>query len=183
MGFPTPKLKKVRIAQRKEKVITMMRQHPDFTQQDIADQLGVNRSTIAKDLKEINEELNMQTIEDWMVQRQRILIEIQENKKLCMDKLKKLHHSPHQGARWMEEWSKLAEKEIRIYGVYSPEKMMIKHSQEFSKEQKDAAVDAAIGATKDGGKIINLTQKQLTDGSEKDDDVHTEPDPSVITIA
>jgi transcriptional antiterminator len=164
VGIPTPKLKKLKIAQRKQRLIELMREHVDWNQQDLAKELGVNRSTVAKDLKEINEELNMQTIDDWMVQRQRIILEIEENKRVCMERLKRLHGSPHQGARWMEEWSKLQEKIIRIYGVYSPEKMMIRHSQEFSKEQRDAAVDAAVGAVGQNPTVIDLKKITHNDG-------------------
>lgn len=174
MGFPTPKLKKLRIAQRKKKLIDLMRQFPDMNQQEIADELGVNRSTVSSDLKQINEELNMQTVEDFMVQRHRILSEIHEKKELCMHKLDQLKNHAHQGARWMEEYSKLLEKEIRIYGIYSPEKMMIKHSQEFSKEQKDAVVDAALGVVEKNPTIIDLRPLQRTgkkdDGEDDDDD-------------
>ena len=185
MAFATPKLKKMKIAQRRRRLIELMREHIDWNQQDLADELGVSKSTVAEDLKQINEELNMQTLEDWMVQRQRIILEIEGNKKICMDKLKKLHHSPHQGARWMEEWSKLQEKIIRIYGVYSPEKLMIKASQEFSKEQKDAAVDAALGAV-NGGAVIDLVPKKTESGKENSDDdadPDADVDQSVVSIA
>lgn len=185
MAFAVPKLKRLKIAQRKQRLIELMRENLDWSQQQLAKELGVDRSTIARDLKEINEELNMQTIDDWMVQRQRIILEIEQNKKVCMDKLEKLKHSPHQGARWMEEWSKLQEKMIRIYGVYSPEKLMIRHSQEFSKEQKDAAVDAALGASK-SKKIIDLNVKQITDDRTDTDEnaaADGEFDESVISIA
>jgi IS30 family transposase len=184
MGFPTPKLKRVRIAQRKKRLIDLMRQCPDYNQEELADELGVARSTVSRDLKEINEELNLQTVEDFMIQRSRILMELEANKDLCMSKLKSLKHSPHQGARWMEEWSKIQEKVIRIYGIYSPEKMMIKHSQEFSKEQKDAAVDAALGVMKDNPAPIDITPKLIehTEG-DPDDASESEYEKSIFKLA
>jgi transcriptional antiterminator len=184
MALPVPRLKKIKIAQRKKQLITLMRTFPDMNQQELADELNVNRSTVQRDLKEINEELNMQTVEDFMVQRQRILSEIHEKKQLCMDKLKALNHSPHQGARWMEEYSKLLEKEIRIYGIYSPEKMMIKHSQEFTKEQKDAAVNAAIGVIEKNTTVIDLTPKKSTsEDKDKPDDDSLDTDRPIFSIA
>jgi len=184
MGFPTPKLKKVRIAQRKKRLIDLMRQCPDYNQQQLADDLGVARSTVSRDLKEINEELNLQTVEDFMIQRQRILMELETNKDVCMKKLQALNHSPHQGARWMEEWSKIQEKIIRIYGIYSPEKMMIKHSQEFSKEQKDAAVNAALGVMDDNLAAIDITPKLIehTEG-DSDDASDNEYEKSIFKLA
>jgi hypothetical protein len=179
-----PKLKRMKIAQRKQRLIELMRENVDWNQERLARELGVDRSTVARDLKEINEELNMQTVEDWMVQRQRIILEIEENKKKCMTRLGKLNQ-PHQGARWMEEWGKLQEKIIKIYGIYSPEKLMIKHSQEFSKEQRDAAVDAAVAANKNL-KIVNLDKKQITDKDKNSNEnaaTDAELDGSVISIA
>lgn len=176
MGFPTPKLKKIRIAQKKKRLIELMRQEPDLTQQGLADALGVNRSTVSRYLKEINEELNMQTVEDFMIQRHRILAEIHEKKQLCMDKLDKLKNNPHQGARWMEEYSKLLEKEIRIYGVYSPEKMMIKHSQEFTKEQRDAAIGAAVGLVTEDSDVIDIAPKLIENKNDKPEDDKSDDD-------
>jgi hypothetical protein len=183
MSIATPKLKKLKIAQRKKALIALTRQNPDFNQQDLANELGVNRSTVCRDLKEINEELNLQTVEDFMLQRQRILAEIHEKKDLCMKKLDQLKNNPHQGARWMEEYSKLLEKEIRIYGIYSPEKMVIKHSQEFTKEQQDATVDAALGVLEDNPTIIDITPKQITHGTDDNDSDDKDFDKSVFKIA
>jgi IS30 family transposase len=183
MTYPTPKLKKLKIAQRKKSLIALIRQNPDYSQQELADELSVNRSTVCRDLKEINEELNMQTVEDFMIQRQRILSELEANKDLCMHKLTQLKNSPHQGARWMEEWSKLQEKIIRIYGIYSPEKMMVKHSMEFSKEQHDAAVDAALGVLEENPSVIDITPKQITGDSDDDRVSNRDYDKSVFKIA
>lgn len=87
----------------------------------------------------------------------------------------------------MEEWNKLQEKIIRIYGIYSPEKMMIKHSQEFSKESKDAATNAALGVVEGNPTLIDITpKKQLserTDGNESDDDDNSDFNKSVFSIA
>jgi DNA-binding MarR family transcriptional regulator len=188
MGYPTPKLKQLRIAQRRKKLIALIRENPDYQQGDLAEMMGVNRSTVSRDLKEINEELNMQTVEDFMIHRHRILSEIQENKELCMERLKRLANSPHQGSRWMEEWNKLVEKEARIFGLYAPDKMMIKHSQEFSKQEKDAAVNAALGVVEDNPTIIDLTPQiaEETEGENDDSDSQSDGskyDKSVFSIA
>lgn len=176
-----PRLKKVRVAQRRQKLIQLIRENPDYNQQELAESLGVNKSTVSRDLRTINEELNMQTAEDFMIHRQRILSELEANKAVCMEKLEKLKNSPHQGARWMEEWSKIQEKIIRMYGLYAPDKMMIKHSQEFSKKQKDAAVDAAIGALPENEETIDITPLQQL--PEKTEDANADYDKSTFSIS
>ncbi len=177
-------LKKLQIAQRRRKLIDLIRENPDYNTRELAEVLGVNKGTVSRDLKKINEELNMQTTEDFMIHRNRILNEIHIHKKLCMERLQKLHHSPHQGSRWMEEWSKLLEKEIRILGVNAPDKMMIKHSQELTKEQKDAATNAALGVIEDNTAVIDITPKQIEHKNDKANDSSTgEHDKSVFKIA
>jgi len=49
------------------------------------------------------------------------------------------------GTRWIEEWTKLIEKEAKILGIYSPDRKIIAHiDTSFTKEQRDAAVKAAL---------------------------------------
>jgi DNA-binding CsgD family transcriptional regulator len=178
MSRKTPQYVKLKVARRRKKILELMRKNPDYTYAELAEVIGVSRMTIANDMRKINEEVNMQTVEDFMIHRQRVLTEIWEKKNLCMDRLNKL--KPHQGARWMEEYSKLLDKEIRVLGLYAPEKMMIKHSQEASKEQRDAAVNAALGVVTENPTVIDLVQKQIPEKTEekKDDDSDSEDDVS-----
>jgi len=52
--------------------------------------------------------------------------------------------SPHQGSRWMDEWNKLVEKEIRMLGLNAPERVMLSIKDDFTKEERDAAINAAL---------------------------------------
>jgi hypothetical protein len=57
----------------------------------------------------------------------------------------------------MEEWTKLVEKECKILGIYAPDRQMVAHldaTKDFSKEQRDAAVNAVLFGSK---KIIDVT--------------------------
>lgn len=134
---------KIQQAQRRKEIIKILRKNPGATHQDMADRIGCNRATISKDLKAIDEELTIQNREDFMLHRDRILREIQSNKDECMRRLTMLR-DPSKGSRWMEEWGKLCEKEIRMLGVAMPERLHITKEEIVSKEEKDKAIDAVI---------------------------------------
>jgi hypothetical protein len=123
----------------------LLRENPGYTHQDIADKIGCNRGTVSSDLKAIDAELTIQNREDFMLHRDRILREIQHNKEKCMRRLEALAGDPARGSRWMEEWSKLVEKEIRMLGVNMPERLHITNEEIASKEDQDKAVDAVVG--------------------------------------
>ena len=135
---------KVQRAVRRKKIIMLLRENAGYTHQDLADKLGCNRGTISSDLKAIDAELTIQNREDFMLHRDRILRELQGNKDECMRRLSACKN-PAQGSRWMEEWSKLTEKEIRMLGVNMPERLHITAEEVASKEDQDKAVDAVIG--------------------------------------
>jgi len=136
---------RVQRAQRRKEIVMLLREHPGYTHQEMADRLGCTRATISKDLKAIDAELTIQNREDFMLHRDRILREIQANKDLCMAKLLSLAKTPERGSRWMEEWSKLIEKEIKMLGVNMPERLHITNEEIASKEDQDKAVDAVVG--------------------------------------
>lgn len=135
--------KKFGILERRRKLIQLTREHPDWLQQQLADALNVNKSTVCKDLKEINEEFTIVNSEMWLLSRERVLSEIRENKEKCMDKLAACT-KPHQGARWMEEWTKLMIQEARILGINSPSHVMVHQELTIVKEEVDAGVNAAL---------------------------------------
>ena len=138
-----PQRKKIGIMERRRKLIQLVREHPDWGQQSLAEALVVNKSTICKDLKEINEEFTVVNSEMWLLSRERVLSEIRENKQKCMDKLT-LCTKPHQGARWMEEWTKLMIQEARILGINSPSHIMVHQELTIHKDEMDAGVNAAL---------------------------------------
>ena len=135
--------KKFSMHARRERVMHMLAKDPSLTQQKIAKDLGVDRSTIAKDIKEMNESLNVENVDAWALHRARVLREIQSNKLECMDRLRRCGKA-HQGARWMEEWTKLIEREIKILGLASPEKLLIKQEKTIKTAAHDAAVDGIL---------------------------------------
>lgn len=134
--------KKLSVYYRRQKIMQMLAQNPNKLQNDIAKELGVDKSTISNDIKEMNESLNVENVDAWAIHRVRVLREIEANKMECMDRMKKL--KPHQGARWMEEWGKLIEKEIKILGLSSPEKLMVHQETIIKTEEHDAAVKGVM---------------------------------------
>jgi hypothetical protein len=135
--------KKVGILERRRQLIQLVREHPDWQQQQLADVLGVNRSTVCHDLKEINEEFTIVNSEMWLLSRERVLSEIRENKQKCMDRLAACTKA-HQGARWMEEWTKLMVQESKILGINSPSHIMVHQELTIRKEEIDAGINAAL---------------------------------------
>jgi DNA-binding MarR family transcriptional regulator len=125
-----------------------IKENPGLSHAELAEIVGCDRSTIARDLRAISDELRIQTTEDFMLHRERVLREVQANKDECMRRLNACKN-PAQGSRWMDEWNKLIEKEIRMLGLHAPEKLMLSIKDEFSKEERDAAVNAALAGMDD----------------------------------
>jgi DNA-binding CsgD family transcriptional regulator len=161
--------KKFSMHARREKIMRMMARDPSMTQRALAKQLNVDVSTISNDIRELNRSLNIENLDAWAVQRARVLREIQANKLECMDRIQRCTQ-PTQGARWMEEWTKLTEREIKILGLASPEKLLIKQETTIKPEAQDAAVDGILKSfdmnvvntvvDKDG--IIRVPKKEIT---------------------
>lgn len=145
--------------ERRKKIIEMMQKFPGISQGEIAETLHIDRSTVSRDLKNLSEELKIQNNEAWNVMRENTLLEIQMKKRLCEDRLKRLEKHPHQGSRWLEEWQKLVDKECRILGFYSPDRLLIKEEQQFDKDQADAAVDAVLKSIEADNDVIDITPK------------------------
>ena len=156
----TPR-KMLGMAERRRKIIACIQENPSMTQAQLGKMFGVNRCTISRDFKGITEDLKIQNMEGWIVQRERILREIQVNKEKCMARLKKLGGDAAKGSRWMEEWTKLLQVEIRILGIQSPEKLLLNSTKEFSKVEEDAAIDAAMLDMDDS--VIDITPRLISD--------------------
>jgi 4-hydroxy-3-methylbut-2-en-1-yl diphosphate synthase IspG/GcpE len=135
--------RKLNVYQRRKQIMEILRKEPTMTQRDIAQRIGVNKSTINSDMKAMNEMLNVENLDAWAIHRQRVLREVEFNKLECMDRLNRCGKA-HQGARWMEEWGKLLEKEIKILGLASPEKVMIHNETTIKTAEADAAVNGVI---------------------------------------
>ena len=134
--------KKLSIFHRRQKITQILAKDPNVPQYQIAKMLGVDKSTISNDIKEMNDSLNIENVDAWALHRVRVLREIEANKQKCMERMEKL--KPHQGARWMEEWTKLIEKEIKILGISSPEKLMVHQETVIKTEEHDAAVKGVM---------------------------------------
>lgn len=149
--------KKYTLAERRRKMIAYLHEHPGVTQAQLGFLFGVDRSTISRDLKDITEELKIHNRETYTLHQQRVVREIQANKELCMEKLRSLKDSPHQGSRWMEEWRGLVKLEAQMLGIKDPDRMLLGETQEFTKEEEDAAVNAAALSFEDT--VIDITPK------------------------
>ena len=134
---------KFALADRRKRILDLIQENPGLTHIQIAEAIGCDRATVSRDLRAIADELKLQTTEDFMIHRDRVLREIHGNKFECMRRLQ-LCTSPHQGSRWMDEWNKLVEKEIRMLGLNAPERVMLSIKDDFTKEERDAAINAAL---------------------------------------
>lgn len=142
------------IAERRQKIAEILVHDPHKTRTQIARMLGVSRYTVAQDIKALTEELNMRTMEDIMLHRERILREIRKQKLECQDRLRRCTN-PTQGARWQQEWTNLLEKECKILGMFMPEKIIDasqKKEKTITKAERDAAVNAIFES-----EIIDVT--------------------------
>jgi len=144
---------------RRKEVLRIFREKPHVRISMVAKTLGVHSSTIGNDMRELSEELKRQNPTEWHMHRERMLLDLNKMMKKCIDKLD-LCRGAVAGSRWVEEWSKLFEKEAKILGVYSPDKSVVGHvnlDEMINKEQRDAALNALIlGQEKD---IIDITPK------------------------
>ena len=132
--------------QRQTKISRILSKNQYISHGEIAEMLGISAVTVGKDIAEMNNQLSKETMFSTFVHRARILQEISEKKRLCSERLASFSNSPTKGSRWLEEWTKLIEKECKILGIYSPDKRIVAHidTANFSKEEKDAAVKAAL---------------------------------------
>ena len=134
---------KFQLADRRKRLLDCIQANPGLTHAQLGEAVGCDRATISRDLRAIADELKLQTTEDFMIHRDRVLREIHGNKFECMRRLNECK-SPHQGSRWMDEWNKLVEKEIRMLGLNAPERVMLSIKDDFTKEERDAAINAAL---------------------------------------
>lgn len=137
---------KLKIADRRAQMLKLMKENPGILHTELAKLLGVDRSTVQRDLKIMTEEMNLQNRDDFLAHQKRLLEDIQVKKALCMEKLEGCS-SPTQGARWMEEHTKLVTLECKLLSMFSPEKILDqidKKDKRVGKAERDAAVAAVF---------------------------------------
>jgi len=146
---------------RRKEVIRIFRENPHIRASEIAKTLNVNPATIYKDIHDLTEELRIENPKTWHVHRERMLLSLNKMMKACQDKFE-LCRGATSGSRWVEEWTKLFEKEAKILGIYSAEKSIHAHvnlDDIVGKEQRDAAINALIRKQED---IIDITPDETS---------------------
>jgi hypothetical protein len=134
--------KKMMSMDRQHRILEHLRQDPSLTNAQLAAILGVDKATISRDLKGLSEEYKNSNIANYELQRERILNEIRLNKIECMRRLRSL--GDREGSRWMEEWTKLTEKEMKIIGIGNNDVLTIERGKSFDKHEHDAAINAML---------------------------------------
>lgn len=149
--------KKISSLDRQHRILEHLRNDPSLTNAQIAAMMGVDKATIGKDLRLLSEEFQTSNISNFELQRSRILNEIRMNKIECMRRLRNLGNE--KGSRWMEEWTKLTEKEMKIVGVGLNETLTIERGKSFDKVQHDAAINAMLAMQAAGVQIEEDVQE------------------------
>ena len=142
---------------RRKEVLRIFREKPYVRAADIAKTLDVQTKVISRDIRELTEELKKENPEVWYMHRERMLLDLNKMMKACKKKFD-LCRGATSGSRWIEEWTKLFEKEAKILGVYAAEKTVHAHvnvADVISKEQRDASIRALILGQQKG--IIDIT--------------------------
>lgn len=149
---------------RQAKVAEIFIDDPYITPAEIASILSVPSSVIRSDVKEMTRKLNKTSIDTYEMHRERILKEINGMKVACKAKLARCRGA-QAGTRWVEEWTKLTEKECKILGIYAPKRAMamVAHvsgseKELLSKERRDAVIDAIVVGHKTGIIEIGVTE-------------------------
>lgn len=145
--------------ERREKLLKIIKNNPHIRSSALAKKLGVKKSTINNDIRELTDELKDLNPQTYHLHRERMLNNLHRMMKHCEKKLN-MCRGATAGTRWVEEWTKLFEKEAKILGVYTPDRSIVGHvdlDNMISKEQRDAAMDAIIIGKKKG--LIDATQR------------------------
>jgi len=160
------KYSKMKIAERRIKLMELYEQRYSYT--EMAKILEVDRSQVVRDLQAIEAKLVERTQEamgNLEAMRLRELEDLDRMERICIERLEKLQHSPHQGSRWLEERRKIKERRAKLMGLDSEQKFKVTTvEQEGTKEQRDAAVQAALKAAQIT-KELKLDEESDTVGS------------------
>jgi len=132
-----------KIKERRMRVSELLKQR--YKQFEMGDLLGVDRSTISKDIKAIHKEWMAQSLDNLHIVRLRELVDLDDMEKICIQKLAAIK-SPTQGSRWMEERRKIKERRARLLGLDAEQRYSVKREITIiTKEKRDAVVLAALG--------------------------------------
>lgn len=154
--------KKLQMADRRKRVAQAMRDNPSATMKEIGEIVGCDHTTVSRDVKVITEEYRLQTSEAFMIHLDRSLREIEIMKDVCINRMNRLKSQAHQGTRWMEEWTKLKQLEIKLLGLNAPEKFIVEKHDGFTKQERDDAIKAALGIDDDVIDIPTSDVKQIS---------------------
>jgi len=132
------------IIERRVKVSELFKKR--YKHYEIAQMLGVDRSTITKDIKAIQKEWKAEALDNLHIVRLRELADLDDMERICIERLEKLAKNPHQGSRWMEERRKIKERRSKLLGLDAEQKMSVKRELTIiTKEKRDQVVLAALG--------------------------------------
>jgi len=137
-----------------------------FSVQDAALKLNVAESTIHKDIKDLMQSWQEERVMLVEFDRQRMAYKLEQLMKECRTRLNALKRNPHQGSRWVEMEIKAIDRLCKLYGLYAPQSITINDKPRFSKEEKDAVVDAVLKSEFFASTInITPTAKRIEHGS------------------
>lgn len=139
---------------RREKLFLILQEDPSLTNEQLARLLGVPVHSVLHDLQIISEDLRLTQQETHEIHKYRLLNEIRANKQECLSRLHQMS-KPNQGARWIEEWGKLTEREMKILGIGQNSTLTIERGKSFDKRSRDAAIAAAIRAHESGACMLD----------------------------
>lgn len=166
------------IIERRKKVAELWRKHYTMTQ--IGKKLGLNRSTIWRDIKIMEAQWLLQQTENVGSLRRRDLMDLDEMEKICHEKIE-ANTDPKSlaSAKWMEELRKIKQYRAELMGLKAAKKYEIEAKiSSIDKEKKDAAVRAAIESSIKvipGQRAENLLPPPVNaENSDLDDDFNDE---------
>jgi hypothetical protein len=158
-----------RDVERRRRLILAVRENPNWTHQELADYLGCGRDAVTRDLQEITKDLQKMNTQAFQVHWQRMAMEIQANKSLCLEMLKESRKAKKgSGSRWLEEMTKLMALEIKLLGLDKFDPGLGADRAVFDKKERDAAVDAALKAYEVGKNVgATISDKLVTEANRK----------------
>jgi len=128
---------------------------------EIADMVGTSITTVSKDIKYLHNLWEKSQIENIKSVKLRELAELDGMERICMERLEGCTQ-PWQGARWMEERRKIKEHRASLLGLDAPKNINHEiHASIFTKEQKDAAFNIALGVTNTTKLIDEIMEGEL----------------------
>ena len=139
---------------RHKQIADYFRENPYSTLSEASKFLSIPDKTLKYDILELTKRLREESVHAYEIHRARILKDINGLKERCLKKLK-MCRGATAGTRWVEEWTKLTKEEVRILGLYAPDKAMsvvahVNGREDMTKEKRDAIVDAILIGDREG---------------------------------